>query len=88
MVAVTACGIAALGIAIGADLPQVHDTGQVGELYTDASAGPKTGYYLELAGGALLTLAGGALLAAQVGASRERSRRRRGDHAPATSGSQ
>ena len=34
MVAVFACGLAALVVALGLDLPHLDDTGQVGRLYT------------------------------------------------------
>ena len=64
MIAVLVCGVAALAIALIWDLPDVHDTGSVGDLYSDASASPKAGYYLETAGGALLLLSGGGLLLA------------------------
>jgi hypothetical protein len=62
MLAVAVCGVCALLIALVWDLPDVHDTGEVGTLYSDAHASPKSGYYLETAGGALLLLAGGGLL--------------------------
>ena len=42
--------------------PDVHKTGVIGELYDNAHANPKTGYYLETLGGVLLLLAGGGLL--------------------------
>jgi hypothetical protein len=73
MVAVFACGLAALVVALGLDLPHLDDTGQVGRLYTDASAGPEIGFWLELAGGALLVVCGGGLfVASSRGATRER----------------
>jgi hypothetical protein len=58
MVAVFACGLAALVVALGLDLPHVDDTGQVGRLYTDASAGPEIGFWLEVLGGMLLVVCG------------------------------
>src|SRR3954453_3569972 len=61
MVAVFACGLGALVVALGLDLPHLDDTGQVGRLYTDASAGPEVGFWLEVAGGVLLVVCGGAL---------------------------
>src|SRR3954465_10668699 len=64
MLAVVACGLAALVVALGLDLPHLDDTGQVGRLYADASAGPEVGFWLEVAGGALLGGGGGGLLAA------------------------
>jgi hypothetical protein len=61
MLAVAACGLAALVVALGLDLPHLDDTGQVGRLYTDASAGPEAGFWLEVCGGALLVVCGGGL---------------------------
>jgi hypothetical protein len=61
MVAVFACGLAALVVALGLDLPHLDDTGQVGRLYTDASAGPEVGFWLEVVGGVLLVLCGAGL---------------------------
>jgi hypothetical protein len=75
MLAVLATAVAALAIALIWDLPDVHDTGQVGDLYSDASAGPRSGYYLETAGGALLLLSGGGLLIAGARAPEPRARR-------------
>jgi hypothetical protein len=49
-------------IALVGDLPDVHKTGVIGQLYDDARANPRLGYYLETLGGALLLLAGGGLL--------------------------
>src|SRR3954467_2611153 len=71
MLAVAACGVAALVVALGLDLPHLDDTGQVGRLYTDASAGPEAGFWLELAGGVLLVVAGLGLL----GVNRQRYQR-------------
>src|SRR4051794_1502819 len=62
MMALAASGIAVLLIALVGDLPDVHRTGVIGELYDNARANPKIGYYLETLGGALLLLAGGGLL--------------------------
>jgi hypothetical protein len=62
MAAVAVAGIAVLLIALIGDLPDVHKTGAIGELYDNARANPKTGYYLETLGGALLLLAGGGML--------------------------
>jgi hypothetical protein len=55
-------GLVALAIAVHSDRSHVHDTGSVGEVYTEATANPGTGYYLETLGGVLLLLSGGALL--------------------------
>jgi hypothetical protein len=62
MAAVAVAGIVVLLIALIGDLPDVHKTGVVGQLYDNARANPKIGYYLETLGGALLLLAGGGLL--------------------------
>jgi hypothetical protein len=62
MAAIAVAGIAVLLIALIGDLPDVHKTGVIGELYDNARANPKLGYYLETLGGALLLLAGGGLL--------------------------
>jgi hypothetical protein len=62
MLAVAVAGIVALLIAIVGDLPDVHKTGEIGQLYEGARASPHLGYYLETLGGALLLLAGGGLL--------------------------
>src|SRR3954452_11886701 len=61
MLAVVACGLAALVVALGLDLPHLDDTGQVGRLYADASAGPEIGFWLEVCGGALLVVCGAGL---------------------------
>ena len=58
MAAVAVCGAAALVVALGFDLPHLDDTGQVGRLYDDAAAGARAGFWLEVAGGALLVVAG------------------------------
>src|SRR3954454_2104107 len=62
MAAVLACGVVALVVAGAFDLPHLDDTGQVGELYADAAAGPGLGFWLEVGGGALLVLCGGGLV--------------------------
>jgi hypothetical protein len=62
MAAVAVAGIVVLLIALIGDLPDVHKTGVIGELYDNATANPKIGYYLETLGGALLLVAGGGLL--------------------------
>jgi hypothetical protein len=61
IVAVAVCGAAALLIVLATDVPHLDDTGQVGRLYTDVVAGPELGFWLELAGGALLVVAGAGL---------------------------
>ena len=62
MAAVAVAGIVVLLIALIGDLPDVHKTGVIGQLYDNARANPKLGYYLETLGGALLLLSGGGLL--------------------------
>jgi hypothetical protein len=66
IVAVAVCGAAVLLIVLATDVPHLDDTGQVGRLYTDASARPQAGFWLELAGGALLLVAGLGLLRASA----------------------
>jgi hypothetical protein len=63
MVALAVLGLVALLIAVVGDVPDLNETGFIGEVYEDAAAGPDAGFYLETLGGVLL-LAGGGLLAA------------------------
>ena len=77
MAALAVAGIAALLIALIGDLPDVHKTGVIGELYDNAHANPKTGYYLETLGGVLLLLAGGGLLLLGGGKAEPEPRTRR-----------
>jgi hypothetical protein len=70
MAAVAVCGAAALVVALAFDAPHLGDTGVVGELYTDASAGPRVGFWLEASGGLLLAGAGTALLVVTRGRER------------------
>jgi hypothetical protein len=72
MIAVAVAGIAVLLIALVGDLPDVHKTGVIGQLYDNARANPRIGYYLETLGGALLLLAGGGLLLLGAGPEPER----------------
>jgi hypothetical protein len=62
MVAVAACGVLVLGIAILSDARNIDDTGQLRQLYTGAIAGAGAGFYFETLGGALLLISGGGLL--------------------------
>jgi len=62
MLALAALGAIALLIAIVADVPDIHQTGVVGDRYEQAVAQPAAGLYLETLGGALLLAAGGGLL--------------------------
>ncbi len=62
MTGLALAGLVALAIAVHWDRPHVHETGSVGEVYTEATAQPGTGYYLETLGGLLLLLSGSAML--------------------------
>jgi hypothetical protein len=62
MVALAALGLVALLIAIVGDVPDLNKTGFIGEVYEDAAAGPKAGFYLETLGGVLLMASGGLML--------------------------
>lgn len=86
MAAVLVCGVAALFVVLAFDVPHLDDTGQVGRLYSDAAAGPRVGFWLELGGGVLLCVSGGGLwlLALRSSAAvdeRERTARR-GERVP------
>jgi hypothetical protein len=67
MVALTVLGVVALLIAVVGDVPDLNKTGFIGEVYEDAAAGPKAGFYLETLG-AVLLLAGGGLMLVLTGA--------------------
>jgi hypothetical protein len=67
MAAVTALGLAALLIAVIGDVPDLDETGFIGQAYEDAAAGPAAGFYLETLGGMLLLACGGLMLAAGHG---------------------
>jgi hypothetical protein len=60
MAALAAIGLVALIIMLVVDLPDIHRTGVIGQRFTDASASPKTGFYLETLGAFLLLIAGSA----------------------------
>lgn len=62
MIALAVLGLVVLAIALVGDVPDLNETGFIGEVYEDAAAGPEAGFYLETLGGVLL-LAGGGLLA-------------------------
>jgi len=70
MVALVACGLAALGLVLVADLPDLDETGLIGALYADAKASAGPGWYAETAGAAMLVLAGAGMLATVVGPGR------------------
>jgi hypothetical protein len=65
MIAVAVLGLAALLIAVIGDVPDLNETGFIGEVYEDAAAGPKLGFYLETLGAVLLLAGGGLMLAAE-----------------------
>src|SRR5262245_18489081 len=67
MAALAVLGLAALLIAILGDVPDLHATGFIGDVYEDAVAGPKAGFYLETLG-AVLLLASGVLMFVLAGA--------------------
>ena len=60
--ALAALGAITLLIAVLTDVPDIHQTGVVGEQYEQAVANPGLGLYLETLGGALLLMAGGGLM--------------------------
>jgi putative exporter of polyketide antibiotics len=62
MVALVALGLAALLIAVVGDVPDLDETGFIGQVYEDAAAGPEAGFYLETLGALLLLGAGGVML--------------------------
>jgi hypothetical protein len=57
-IALLALGGAALVIVLAVDLPDIHKTGIVGSRFEDAEANPGLGFWLELAGAALVIAAG------------------------------
>jgi hypothetical protein len=81
MAALAVLGLAALLIAVVGDVPALHATGFIGEVYEDATAGPKAGFYLETLG-AVLLLASGVLLFVMAGVGAATADRR-GAHAEA-----
>ena len=60
MAALAAIGLVALVIMLVVDLPDIHKTGVIGQRFTDASASPKSGFFLETLGAFLLLIAGSA----------------------------
>jgi hypothetical protein len=82
MVALAVLGLVALLIAVIGDVPDLDETGFIGEVYEDAAAGPKAGFYLETLGAVLLLVSGGLMLwlpAASAPAPRVRERERPAD---------
>jgi hypothetical protein len=75
--AAAVAGLGLLSLAIigfGGDLHDIHSTGVAGQLYERAAAGPKSGFYEETLGVALLLVSGGGTLV--LGAPRRRVRAR------------
>ncbi len=60
--ALAVVGVASLLLIVITDVPDLNRVGFIGQLYEDAVAGPRVGFYLETAGAALLLAAGGLLL--------------------------
>ncbi|HSD80786.1 MAG TPA: hypothetical protein VLB47_08995 [Solirubrobacteraceae bacterium] len=56
--ALAAVGLTVLGIALLADLPDLHDVGDLSLLYADSAAGPGPGWYTETAAAVTLLLSG------------------------------
>jgi hypothetical protein len=63
MAALAVLGVVALLIAVVGDVPDLNETGFIGQVYEDAAAGPKSGFYLETLGAVLLLASGGLMLA-------------------------
>ncbi len=59
--ALAACGLTALGIAVAADLPDIGSTGLVGAQLLTGTTRAGLGAYAEILGGVLLLVAGGIL---------------------------
>jgi hypothetical protein len=75
-IAVLVLAAGALAIALLVDLPDVHETGLIGRTYDAAVAEPRSGLYLEIAGGCA-ALVGAAVILAARPARRRPSRSRR-----------
>ena len=63
MAGLAAIGLAVAIIALARDLPDTRSTGVLGQEYEQAHASPGPGFYLEVAGAALLLIGGGGALA-------------------------
>src|SRR5512132_2285412 len=74
MAALAVLGLVALLIAIVGDVPDLDETGFIGQVYEDAAAGPGAGFYLETLGAMLLLACGGLMLAAGGAPSRRSAR--------------
>lgn len=62
MIALVACGLLAIGLIVGLDVPELDNTGELSLRYEDVSASASTGFYLETLGAVLLMVSGGLLL--------------------------
>jgi len=82
MAALAVLGLVALLIALVGDVPDLDETGFIGQVYEDAAAGAKGGFYLETLGAVLLLVSGALMLAlpaAGAPAPRARERERPAD---------
>jgi hypothetical protein len=57
-IALLVLGAASLAIVLAVDMPDIHKTGIVGTQFSDAEANPGSGFWLEIAGAALVIGAG------------------------------
>ena len=57
-IALVVIGLAAFGIALLVDRPDIHKTGIVGTQFSNAEAKPGIGYWLEYVGAGLVLVAG------------------------------
>jgi hypothetical protein len=74
-VAMLVLALGALAIAVVVDLPDVDETGLIGRTYDAATAEPRAGLYLEIAGGCLALVGAAVVLVVRPGRSaRSRSR--------------
>lgn len=80
-VALLIIGAVVLAFSLARDVPKTQKEGLVGQSYNDAKAGPGSGLYTEIAGGALLILTGGIALVRRPPA--ESPEPRRSSRAPA-----
>ena len=74
MWALVLIGLAAMGVALGVDVPRLGDTEGLGALYDQAGGSAAAGFAREL-GGSLLLVAGGAALLRLTPRTRRRARR-------------
>jgi hypothetical protein len=65
-VALLVLGAAALAVVLAVDLPDVHETGLVGQTYEAARAEPRSALWLELAGAGCLLCGAVAILGEQL----------------------